>query len=79
VFSMAAQHCKARLHPKKACGMCGPHCMPVVHAASVSINQLYTVAVLLTTTEKGIMPCLSHHGHNTNTTAKRVALPVERM
>jgi len=42
VFSMAAQHCKARLHPKKASGMFGPHCMPVVHTANVSINELYT-------------------------------------
>ena len=75
VCSMAAQHCKARLHPKKASGTCGQHtcwhCMPVVHAAPVSIDILYTVAslqllVCCLQQKRKTMSCLSHHeSHNT--------------
>ena len=62
----ATQHYKAIHHPEKASGMCGPHSMSTVHAALVSGNELDTLAALLMTTEKGILPCLSHHGHNTS-------------
>ncbi len=31
----------------------------------VSVDELCTVAVLLTLAEKGVMPCLPNHGHVT--------------